>query len=120
MSGGVLPRRAVERVQPWAMAEDEPHVSDNPSQRRYELRLGEEAIGSIVYDTEENAVVLIHTEVDRAFEGRGYGSRLIAGALDDIRARGLSVVPVCRFVNAYLARHPEYADLVAREHAAGD
>lgn len=103
------------------MAEaDELDVIDNPSRRRYELRLGEKVIGSIAYDTEPNAVVLIHTEVDRAFEGRGYGSRLISGALDDIRARGLSVVPVCRFVNAYLGRHPEYADLVAREHAAGD
>lgn len=99
---------------------DELSVRDNESRERYELLQGESVIGTIVYDTRPDAVVLVHTDVDRAFEGRGYGSRLIAGALDDIRARGLSVVPVCRFVRAYLERHPEYADLVARDRAAGD
>jgi predicted GNAT family acetyltransferase len=101
------------------MAQDsEPQISDNPSRERYELRLGENVIGSIDYYTEESAVVLTHTDVDRAFEGRGYGSRLISGALDDIRARGLTVVPVCPFVRSYIGRHPEYADLVGRGHAA--
>ena len=100
--------------------DDELTVRDNPSRERYELVRGDDVIGTIVYDTRPDAVVLIHTEVDRAFEGRGYGSRLISGALDDLRARGLSVVPVCRFVRAYVQRHPEYADLVARDRAAGD
>jgi predicted GNAT family acetyltransferase len=40
-------------------------------------------------------------------------ARLVAGALEDIRGRGLSLVPVCPFVRAYLRRHPEQADLVA-------
>src|SRR5439155_23952305 len=49
-----------------------------------------------------------------AFEGRGLGTRLIAGALDDIRARGLELIPTCPFVRAYLRRHPEQRDLVVR------
>ena len=57
-------------------------------------------------------VLLIHTEVAEAVEGQGLGSRLVRGALDDIRARGLKVAPVCPFVLSYLERHPEYADLV--------
>src|SRR5436309_4836793 len=59
-------------------------------------------------------VELIHTEIDPAFEGRGLGTRLIAGALDDIRARGLELIPTCPFVRAYLRRHPEQRDLVVR------
>ena len=103
------------------MASDEELiVRDNPSRERYELLRDDTVVGTIVYDTRPDAVVLIHTEVDRAFEGRGYGSRLISGALDDLRARGLSVVPVCPFVRAYVQRHPEYADLVARDRATGD
>ena len=94
--------------------EEQLRVIDNPSRRRYELHLGETIAGFIAYDVEPGAVVLIHTDVDRAFEGHGYGSRLIAGALDDIRARGLSVVPLCPFVRSYLGKHPEYADLVGR------
>ena len=94
---------------------DETTVRDNPSSERYELLLEEKVIGTILYDTRPGAVVLIHTDVDQAYEGRGFGSRLISGALDDIRERGLTVVPVCRFVRAYLDRHPEYTDLVTRE-----
>jgi uncharacterized protein len=101
------------------MAENEElRVVDNPACRRYELRVGATVVGHIRYDTEGAAVVLIHTDINPVFEGRGYGSRLASGALDDIRARGLSVVPVCRFVRSYIERHPEYADLAARERTA--
>jgi hypothetical protein len=62
---------------------------------------------------EPGLITLIHTEVDPAFEGKGIAGRLVAGALDDIRRRGLLVTPICRFVRSYLRRHPEYADLVA-------
>ena len=69
--------------------------------------------GLIASGLKEGTIVLYHTEVDSAFEGRGLGSVLVAGALDDIRRRGLEVEPLCPFVAAYIARHPEYADLVA-------
>jgi uncharacterized protein len=62
-------------------------------------------------------VVLIHTEVEPAFEGQGLGARLVAGALEDLRARGLKLVPQCPFVRAYLRRHPDQADLVAGDPA---
>jgi uncharacterized protein len=57
--------------------------------------------------------VLRHTEVAPSEEGQGLGGRLVAGALADIRTRGLRVVPVCMFVAAYIKRHPEQRDLVA-------
>ena len=55
---------------------------------------------------------LVHTEIDPAFEGHGLGSHLAAGALDDARQRGLTVVPLCPFVTAYLRRHHEQLDVV--------
>ena len=62
-------------------------------------------------------VFLVHTEIDPAFEGQGLGERLVAGALEDLRARGLKLVPQCPFVRAYLRRHPDQADLVADDPA---
>ena len=90
----------------------DPTVVDNPAELRYELRVGDEVVGQIRYATEPGLVVLVHTDVAEAIEGKGLGSVLVRGALEDLRARGLRVVPVCPFVAAYIRRHPEYADLV--------
>jgi predicted GNAT family acetyltransferase len=95
------------------MADDDLRVSDNPEQHRYEARLDGEVLGHIEYRLHPDAITLVHTEVAPEAEGRHVGSRLVQQTLDDIRARGLSVVPLCPFVHAYIRRHPEYADLVA-------
>ena len=88
-------------------------VQDNPARGRYEALVDGELAGSISYLTREGVLVLVHTEVEEGFEGQGIGGRLVAATLDDIRARGLRMRPFCRFVKAYLERHPEYADLIA-------
>lgn len=60
-------------------------------------------------------IVFTHTETDSAFEGQGVASQLVRWALDDVRARGLRVAPLCPFVKAYIGRHSdEYGDLVFR------
>jgi predicted GNAT family acetyltransferase len=89
-------------------------VRDNPGASRYELVLDEHLVGEILYRLAPDRVVLLHTEVLPSLENKGLGARLVAGALDDIRSRGLHVVPFCPFVRAYIRRHPEYADLVVR------
>ena len=95
-------------------------VVDKPAQLRYELWLGRSLVGFIAYRLEPGTVVLVHTHVDPAFEGRGLGGRLVEGALGDIRARGLGVVPLCPFVNAYIRRHRKYADLVVGDPQVSD
>jgi predicted GNAT family acetyltransferase len=90
-------------------------VRDNPAELRYEALAGGDLIGEIRYRTEPGLVVLVHTEVDPSHEGAGVGSELVGRALDDIRERGLHVVPLCPFVAAYIRSHPEYADLVAAD-----
>jgi predicted GNAT family acetyltransferase len=88
-------------------------VVDNPAALRYELWTDEVLAGWIQYTRAGDVVTLVHTDVDPAFEGRGLGSVLVAGTLDDVRSRGKRIRPLCPFVAAYLRRHPEYADLVA-------
>jgi len=93
--------------------DEDVRVVDNPADGRYELWVGDEPAGQIVYRLREDAVALIHTEVADAFEGHGLGGKLVSGALADIRERGLRLIPICPFVRSYLERHPEQADLVA-------
>ena len=93
---------------------------DNPDQSRYELRSGDQLVGFIDYRLHQGGdaggvIVLVHTEVLPDFNGQGHASTLARSALDDARARGLSVVPSCPYVAAYVKKHPDYADLV-RHH----
>jgi predicted GNAT family acetyltransferase len=65
------------------------------------------------------AIVLVHTEVDGAYEGRGLASRLVQEVLDAAHAAGLPVVPRCSYVQQWLGRHPGYlADVPPRDRAA--
>ena len=90
----------------------EAEVVDDPAATRYVLRRDGEAAGFVTYRRQPGVITLLHTEVDPAREGEGLGSRLVRGVLDDVRAQGLSVHPVCPFVAAFIERHDEYADLV--------
>ena len=92
-------------------------VRNNAEELRYEALRDGELVGIVRYRIEPGVVVLVHTEVDEAVEGTGVGSQLVRGALDDLRVRGVGLVPVCPFVAAYLRRHPEYGDLVGVDPA---
>jgi len=87
-------------------------IVDNPSEGRYEARLGRKVVGFSTYRRVDDRVVFIHTETDPEVKGRGVASTLAAGALDDVRSRGLKVTPKCPFIAAYIKRHPAYQDLV--------
>lgn len=88
-------------------------VAEAPEAERYELRVDGELAGFAEYRGREAVRAFTHTEVAEAFEGRGLAGRLVGAALEDARARGLQVVPICPFVASYLERHPEHLDLVA-------
>ena len=86
-------------------------VRDNPAQQRYELDIdGHTAVA--YYTLAPGVITFTHTEVPPALGGRGVGSQLARGALDDVRARGLKVVARCEFLASYIAKHPEYGDLL--------
>jgi hypothetical protein len=89
-------------------------VRDDPAGNRYELLIGGVRAGDLHYLPTRGAVVLVHTEIAPDLEGQGFGGRLIAGALEDLRTRELIIIPVCPFVRSYLERHPEHADLLER------
>jgi len=91
----------------------EPTVTDVPERSRYEIRDGERRLGLAAYQRRGDQVVFTHTEVDSDSDHKGLGGTLVRAALDDVRARGGSVVPRCPFVRGWIDRHPEYADLVA-------
>ena len=90
-------------------------IEKNTASRRYEMVVdGHTAI--VEYGDEDAGTVrLVHTEVPSGLKGRGIGSQLAKGVLDAVRAEGRTVVPQCEFIASYIARHPEYQDLVSAD-----
>jgi predicted GNAT family acetyltransferase len=87
-------------------------VRDNPEAGRYELLDGDRVFAVAAYERRGDTVVFTHTEVDPDAGQSGLGGTLVRAALDEVRARGGSVVPRCSFVRGWIDRHPDYSDLV--------
>lgn len=90
--------------------EPRPEVVDRPEHHHYEVTLDGEHAGLAHYRLVGDGRVFDHTEVDDAFEGRGIGSALARGALDDVMARRIPFAATCPFITSFLERHPTYAE----------
>lgn len=73
-----------------------------------------DGVALIAYELDANTLVILHTEVPEAEEGKGIASDLAKFALDYARKNDLKVRNYCEFVQTYLQRHPEYQDLVIK------
>ncbi len=86
-------------------------IENNENAHRWEARVGE-SVAFSTYRLNGETIHFLKTRVPPELEGQGVAGRLVKAALDDARAKHLTVVPICRFVTTYIRRHPEYRDLV--------
>jgi predicted GNAT family acetyltransferase len=87
-------------------------VHDNARETRFEITVDGRLAGYVDYRRDGDEYALPHTRVLTEFEGRGIGTQLIVGTLDEIAARGGTVLPYCPFVPKVIRDHPEYLELV--------
>jgi predicted GNAT family acetyltransferase len=86
-------------------------LHDNPTPSRFETN-DDGVLAVANYRLADKLITFTRTEVPPQARGHGVASRLIAGALETARTRGLKVVAGCSFVRDFLAKHPEYHDLL--------
>ena len=86
-------------------------VSDNPAQHRFELAV-DGHIAAAYYELAGGVITFVHTEVPPELGGKGIGSKLAKGALDQVRTRGLKVIAQCPFIKGWIDKHPDYAGLL--------
>jgi uncharacterized protein len=88
-----------------------PEIVNNKAKHRYELAV-EGHLAATYYNVADGVITFVHTEVPPELGGKGIGSQLIKGALDQVRADGLKVIAQCPFVKGWIDKHAEYADLL--------
>ena len=88
-------------------------VIKNAEKNQFEVE-GTDGMATLTYRETPDRITLLHTEVAPELAGQGLGGVLARGALDDARATNRKVLVTCKFVKTYIARHPEYADLLLR------
>jgi predicted GNAT family acetyltransferase len=86
-------------------------VVNNKAQQRCELAV-EGHLAATCYSVADGVITFVHTEVPPELGGKGIGSKLIRGALDQVRAESLKVIAQCPFVKAFIEKHPDYQDLL--------
>jgi uncharacterized protein len=87
-------------------------IQDKPASHRFELTVDGVLAAYAEYNLLKQGLLFTHTEVLASYEGQGLGSQLARFALDEVRARGVQAIPVCKFIAGFIRKHPEYLDLV--------
>lgn len=94
------------------MSDDLTFRHDTARRRYIGERAGTEIAFADVDPVGADALLIKHTEVPQAEEGKGYGSALVGSLLEYARAQGKKVIPVCPYAAAFIRKHPEYKDVV--------
>ena len=90
----------------------------NDGHRYAALFDGEEVGFSEVDPISTDGLLIKHTEISTAYEGRGFGGQLVRHILEDARRQGRGVIPVCPYAAAYIKKHPELMDYVRESYRA--
>jgi predicted GNAT family acetyltransferase len=93
----------------------EKSIVHEPERNRYALRLDDEVVGVADYVRDGDALAITHTGVEPRLRGRGLAGELVDFALRDLGESDLKVLPYCSYVSDFIARRPEYLELVPAE-----
>ena len=90
-------------------------IEDTGSKGRYVVRGADGAEAEMTFSkVGASQIIIDHTGVPDAFRGQGVGARLVARAVEDARAQGKTIIPLCPFAAAQFRRHPEWADVLKK------
>lgn len=86
---------------------------EGDSKGRYLIRGLDGAVAEMTFSKiGKSQIIIDHTEVPDAFRGQGAGLALVSRAVEDARAAGKTIIPLCPFAAAQFRRHPEWEDVL--------
>jgi uncharacterized protein len=97
----------------WEIVRHKPQPQEKVTTGRFEIERDGQ-VAYLEYSLSGNVLELIHTEVPENLRGMGLASSLAETAFRWARENNLKVDIICPSVQEYVAKHPEYSDLVLR------
>jgi predicted GNAT family acetyltransferase len=97
----------------WGIAGRKQQTPQKVTTGRFEIEQDGE-VASLEYSMTGNVLELIHTEIPNKLRRQGIASLLADNALRWARDNSFKVDVICPSVQEYIAKHPEYSDLVLR------
>lgn len=71
----------------------------------------EHEVGAVELSSAGDSLIIIaSTHVDDAYKGQGLATQLIERVVEDARATGKKIIPLCSFAVSEFERKPEYRD----------
>lgn len=95
------------------MAEMNVTREDGPSGGRYVTILDGHTAEMTYSKAGATRLIIDHTGVPDALRGKGAGQALVQRAVEDARAAGVKIIPLCPFARAQIEKHPEWQDVLA-------
>lgn len=85
----------------------------NSGRGRYSATIGDGDPAELTFvESGPGHIVIDHTYVPPQYRGRGVAFKLLARAVEDARAAGTKVTPLCSYAAAEFRNHPEWADIL--------
>lgn len=87
---------------------------DNGSKGRFIVELeGHDEPAELTYSRASDALIIVdHTGVPDSMRGMGVGKVLAQRVVEEARAKGFKIVPLCPIFKAQALRHPDWSDVV--------
>lgn len=95
----------------WNVFRRKPRLQQKVTSGRFQIERNGE-VAYLEYSLSGNILVLTHTEVPKKLRGLGLASALAETAFQLAREKNFKVDVVCPLVQGFLAKHPQYSDLV--------
>ena len=85
---------------------------DTPKGGRYTISINGETAEMTYSRAGATRIIIDHTGVPESMRGLSIGLRLVEAAVNDARAEGFKIIPLCPFAKATLDKHAEWQDVV--------
>ena len=86
---------------------------ESGSKGKFYIEIDGQELAEMTYNMPSpNLMIIEHTEVNDALQGKGAGKQLVNAAVEYARVNNIKIIPLCPFARSVFDRVKEYADVL--------